>query len=73
MNSNEKCVVGKFFEFLGIKSLTNIHFQRNMSIIYFCFPFWSGKEILGGHFSTYQGKLDEPGVMDIINDNQQKF
>ena len=23
--------------------------------------------------STYQGKLAEPGVMDIINENQQKF
>ena len=23
--------------------------------------------------STYQGKSAEPGVMDIINENQQKF
>ena len=31
------------------------------------------KELLGGHLSTYQEKLAEPGVMDIINENQKKF
>ena len=39
----------------------------------FFFLFRSEKELLGGHFSTYQGKLAEPGVMDIINENQENF
>ena len=54
-------------EFLGIIPL-NIDFQRNMSIIsfFFFFPFRSEKQLLGGHLSICQGKLAEPGVMDII-------
>ena len=35
----KKCSVGKFVEFLGIITLTNIDFQRNMPIIYFFFFF----------------------------------
>ena len=71
----KKCSVRKFVEFLGIIPLTNIDFQRKMPIIYyfFFFPFRSEKELLGGHLSTYQEKLAEPGAIDIINENQQKF
>ena len=69
------CSVGKFAEFLGIIPLTNIDLQRNMLIIYFFFffPFRSEEELLGGHLSTYQRKLAEPGVLDIIDNNRQKF
>ena len=50
-------------------------FQRNMLIIYFFFffPFQSDNKLLGGHLSTYQGKLAEPSVLDITDNNQEKF
>ena len=46
-----------------------------MCIIYFFFffPFRSEKVLLGGHFPTYQGKLAEPGVLEIIDNNRQKL
>ena len=37
------------------------------------FIFRSLKELFRGHLPTHQGKLAEPGVMDIINENQKKF
>ena len=37
------------------------------------FLFRLEKELLGEYFSTYQGRLAEPGAMDIINEKQQKF
>ena len=69
------CSMGKFVEFLGIILLTKIDFQRNMLIIYFYFffPFRSEKELLRGHLFTYQGKLAEPGVLEIIDNNRQNF
>ena len=42
-------------------------------LLFLFFPFRSEEQLLGGHLSTCQGKLAEPGVMDIINENQQKF
>ena len=70
----KKCSLGKFVEFLGIIPLTNIDFQRNIpSFTFSFFLFYSEKELLGGHLSTYQGKLADPGVMNIINEKQQNF
>ena len=42
-------------------------------LLFLFFPFRSEEQLLGGHLSTCQGKLAEPGVLDIINENQQKF
>ena len=71
----KKCSVVKFVLFLNIIPLTNIDFQRNIPIINFFvfFLFRLEKELLGGYFSTYQGRLAEPGAMDIIYEKQQKF
>ena len=33
----------------------------------------SEKDFLGGHLSSYQGKLTEPGDMDVTNENEQQF
>ena len=44
-----------------------------INYFFFFVPFRSKKELLGGHLSTYQEKLAEPGVIDIINENQHKF
>ena len=65
----KKCSLGKFVEFLVVIRLTNI----DVPIIYFFISFRSEKELLGGHLSTYQEKLAEPGIMDIINENLQNF
>ena len=35
-------------------------------LFFLFFPFRSEKELLGEHLSTYQGKLAEPCVMDLL-------
>ena len=42
-------------------------------LLFLFFLFRSLKELFGGNLPTYQGKLAEPGVMDIINENQKRF
>ena len=69
----KKYSAGKFVQFLNIIPLTYKDFQRNMLIINFFFFFRLEKELLGRYFSTYQGRLAESGIMDIVNENQQKF
>ena len=83
----KKCSVVKFVEFFGTIPLTNIDFQRNIFLfksfnffffffslfVFFFFLFRSEKDLLGGHLSPYQGKLTEPGDMDVTNENQQQF
>ena len=84
----KKCSVVKLVDFFGTIPLTNIDFQRNMYLcisfnffffflffvcLFFFFSFRSEKDLLGGHLSSYQGKLTEPGDMDVTNENQQQF
>ena len=83
----KKCSVVKLVDFFGTIPLTNIDFQRNMYLcisfnffffffslfVFFFFLFRSEKDLLGGHLSPYQGKLTEPGDMDVTNENQQQF
>ena len=76
MNSNEKMQWRKVCWVLRYHTPNKYRFTEKY-VHHLIFPFFlfrSEKELLGGHLSTFdQGKLVTPGVMDIINENQQKF
>ena len=75
MNSNERMQCRKVRRVLRYHIPSKYRFPEKYAhhLLFLFFPIQSEKELLGGHLSTYQGKLAEPGVLDIIDNNRQKF
>ena len=75
MNSNEKMHCRTIRRVLRYNTPNKYRFREKYAhhLLFLFFLFRSDKELLGEHLSTYQGKLAEPGFMDIFNENQQKF
>ena len=75
MNSNERMQCRKVRRVLRYHAPDKYRFPKKYAhhLLFLFFLFRSEKELLGGHLSTYQRKLAEPGVLDIIDNNRQKF
>ena len=75
MNSNERMQCRKVRRVLRYHAPDKYRFPKKYAhhLLFLFFLFRSEKELLGGHLSTYQRKLAAPGVLDIIDNNRQKF
>ena len=75
MNSNERMQCRKVRRVLRYHTPNKYSFPEKYAhhLLFLFFPFLSEKEHLGRHLSTFQGKLAESGVFDIIDNNRQKF
>ena len=79
MNSNEKMQSLKVRWLLRHHTPNKYRFPEKYAhpllflSFFFSFPFRWEKELLGGRLSTHQERLAGPRVLNIINNNQQKF